>query len=149
MPRFFFDFRQADDRVADTQGVELPDVEQAYLEVFTAAQEMWSELLKQRRDPRRCLFEVRSQDGDILFLFPLHEVVDCCTDNRKDTANGGDEHRKRQMRHQLAQTRAYAKRIRAEFISEVEVTRQVLRDSHALNQACNLALGRLGEDGER
>ena len=42
MPRFFFDFRQGDERCADAQGTEFADVEQAYLEAFTAAQDMWA-----------------------------------------------------------------------------------------------------------
>jgi len=80
MPRFFFDFVQAGQRTKDAEGLELANVEQAYLEVFRASQEMWSELLKQRRDPRRCAFEVRNWADDVLFHFPLQEVVDCCTD---------------------------------------------------------------------
>ena len=80
MPRFFFDFVQADRRTPDSEGVELAGVDQAYLEVFRTAQEMWSELLKQRRDPRRCSFEVRNGAGEILLIFPFQEVVDSCTD---------------------------------------------------------------------
>jgi len=80
MPRFFFDFVQADQRTPDSEGVEFADVEEAYLEVFRTAQDMWSELLKQRRDPHLCSFEVRNHTGDILLVFPFQEVVDCCTD---------------------------------------------------------------------
>ena len=80
MQRYFFDFRQNDTRLPDTHGLTCADVEHAYLEAFRAAQEMWSELLKQRKDPSRCAFEVRNGDGEILFLFPFQEVVDCCTD---------------------------------------------------------------------
>ena len=82
MQRYFFDFRQAGVRVPDTQGLEFRDVEQAYLEAHRAAQEMWSELLKQRRDPRRCVFEVCNQAGELLFVFPFQEVMDCCTDRQ-------------------------------------------------------------------
>ena len=82
MPRFFFGFYQADDFTADSVGIEFADVEGAYLEAIKAAQEMFSELLKLRRDPRRCLFEVRSEAGDVLFLLPFQEVLDCCIENR-------------------------------------------------------------------
>jgi len=78
MPHYFFDFRQADVLTRDTIGIEFANVEQAYLEAFRAAQEMWSELLKQRQDPRRCMFEVRNTEGETLFLFPFQETVDCC-----------------------------------------------------------------------
>jgi hypothetical protein len=124
MPRFFFDFRQAGEFTADSTGTELANTEQAYLEAFKAAQEMWSELLKQRRDPRRCFFEVRSEAGDILFIFPLQEVVDSCLDRREAT-----------LRHtfqQLTTTYNYARRIRDELSREMKITQQVLEDSRTL-----------------
>lgn len=80
MPRYFFDFRQAGHLALDSEGLEFANVEQAYLEAFRTAQDMWSELLKQRRDPRHCFFEVRNTSDDILFTLPFQEVVDCCTD---------------------------------------------------------------------
>ena len=80
MPRFFFDFCQAGDFTADSVGIELSDVEGAYLEAIKAAQEMFSELLKLRRDPRCCRFEVRGETGDVLLNIPFQEVLDCCTD---------------------------------------------------------------------
>lgn len=124
MPRFFFDFRQAGGRVADTQGVVLRDVEHAYLEVFTAAQEMWSELLKQRRDPRRCFFEVRSERDEILFVFPLQEVVDSCIDRKEVALTRTFE--------QLTGTHNFARRVRDEFAREVQVTQKALQVSQEL-----------------
>ena len=140
MPRFFFDFVQAGERVPDTLGVELPTVERAYLEAFKAGQEMWSELLKQRRDPRRCSFEVLSQEGDLMFTFPLQEVVDCCTDNRadRDGRNTFDE---------LRAVHNYAKRVRDEFAREVLITRGVLQDSLALARACAIELKKYEKQG--
>jgi hypothetical protein len=124
MSRYFFDFRQADDHLDDSQGIELRDVEQAYLEAFKGAQDMWSELLRQRRDPRRCLFVVRSEGNEILFVLPFQEVIDCCTDARvKPLARTFEE---------LIQTRNYAKRVRDEFRQEVQRTRQMMNDSHRL-----------------
>jgi hypothetical protein len=80
MPHFFFDFHQGPDVYPDAEGVEFASVEQAYLEAFAGAQEMWSELLKKRRDPRQCHFEVRDCHRELLFVFPLQEVVDSCFD---------------------------------------------------------------------
>lgn len=80
MPLYFFDFRQGSDRCTDAEGSEFADVEQAYLETFRAAQDMWGELLHKRQDPRRCSFEVRSEGGELLFILPLQEVVDSCSD---------------------------------------------------------------------
>lgn len=80
MPLFFFDFRQGADFIADAVGIEFANVEEAYLEVAKAVEEMWSELLIQRRDPRLCSFEVRNQSGDTLFIFPFEELLDSCKD---------------------------------------------------------------------
>ena len=74
MPRFFFDFRQDNERVPDPEGMEFETVEEAYLEAFNGAQEMWAALLKQRSDPRRCRFEVRDPNQNLLFIFPFQEV---------------------------------------------------------------------------
>jgi len=63
-------------------------VEQAYLEAFKGAQDMWSELLRQRRDPRHCAFEVRDEQRDLLFVLPFQEVIESC-DNRKQTRAQG------------------------------------------------------------
>jgi len=124
MSRYFFDFRQADDHVDYDHGVELPDVEQAYLEAVKGAQDIRSELLRQRRDPRRCLFVVRSEGNEVLFVLPFQEVIDCCTDSRmKPVARTFEE---------LMQTRNYAKRVRDEFRHEVNRTRQIMNESHRL-----------------
>jgi len=80
MPRFFFDFHQGGECDPDVLGLELPNAEQAYLEVFKAAQGMWGEFLQQRRDPRRCAFHVRSEQGEVMFVFSFQEVLDSCTD---------------------------------------------------------------------
>ena len=124
MSRFFFDFRQDGARVPDNQGIEFPDVEQAYLEAFRAAQEMWSELLKVRQDPRRCKFEVRNEDGIILFMFPFQEVMDSCTDRRAFRLHRTFE--------ELTHTSNYARRVSEEFTRELRSLRQMLQDSRAL-----------------
>ena len=80
MPRYFFDFRQGNEHCPDAEGSDFPDVERAYLEACTAARDMWSELLKERRDPRRCTFEVRNETRQLLFTLPFQDVVDSCLD---------------------------------------------------------------------
>src|SRR5690242_12608978 len=124
MPRFFFDFRQGGHLVPDSEGIEFADAEQAYLEAFKTAQDMWSELLKQRHDPRRCYFEVRGAAGDLLFIFPFQEVVDSCTDRAVPPLQ-------RSLQN-LVETHNYAKRVRDEMAAQVRESHKVLRDSHAL-----------------
>ena len=83
MPRYFFDFREGSDCCVDAQGAEFADVEQAYLEAFEGAQDMWSELLRQRRDPRQWAFEVRNEQRDLLFVLPFMEVIESCEDRKQ------------------------------------------------------------------
>jgi len=125
MPRFFFDFHQGSKITADASGVEFPDVEQAYLEVFKAGQDMWGELLKLRQDPRRCHFEVRSETGEVLFAFPLREVLESCHDRIAD-------HYVLETLRQLAETHQQAQRLKEEFAAEIELSRVVLKDSHKI-----------------
>ena len=82
MPRFFFHFRQGGELIRDPEGTEFASVEEAFLDAARAAQDMWSELLRERRDPRRCAFEVRDADGHLLFLFPFQEVLEACVDRK-------------------------------------------------------------------
>jgi len=127
MPRFFFDFRQAGHLVPDSEGIEFADVEQAYLEAFKTAQDMWSELLRERQDPRRCLFEVRSAAGDTLFIFPFQEVVDSCTDRAAPT-----QHPMHQTFQALLETHNFAKRVRDELTQQVRNSQEVLQQSRKL-----------------
>lgn len=125
MPRFYFDFRQGNDFAPDAAGTDLADAEQAYLEAFKAAREMWSELLKERRDPRRCRFEVRDSNDALLFVLPFQEVLDSCSDRIspfpiQDTLQ------------ELLATHGHALRIKEELAIEVEMSKQVLRASHKL-----------------
>lgn len=124
MARFYFDFCQAGDCTADTVGIALANVEEAYLEVVKAAQEMWSELLKQRCDPRCCRFEVRSEAGDVLFCLPFQEVLDCCTQSR------GVVHPS--LFTEIALTHDYARRARSELRQEIQNSHRVLNQSHQL-----------------
>ncbi len=98
-------------------------MERAYLEAFKSAQEMWSELLKQRRDPRLCFFEVRGMEGDLLFIFPLQEVVDSCTDRAAPALQRAFLN--------LVETQDYVRRVRDGLRENVRQSRQIRRDSQA------------------
>lgn len=90
MPRFFFDFCQGDEHVPDEEGIEFASTEQAYMEAVEGAREMWSDLLKKRRDPNRCRFEVRDAGGNLLFTFPFHEVVESCLDRPRPSQTSAE-----------------------------------------------------------
>jgi hypothetical protein len=124
MPRFFFDFRQGRDRALDTEGTEFVDSEQAYLEAFKAAQEMWSDLLRQRQDPRRCYFDVCDAERNPLFTLPFQEVMDSCRDSQP--ASLQDNFRR------AMDTVRYANRIRDEMHEAMKRMRQSLHESRDL-----------------
>lgn len=60
----------------DEFGLELPDLDVAYLEAFQAAQGMWSELLTERSDPLLRSFEIADASGRVLLTLPFREVLD-------------------------------------------------------------------------
>jgi hypothetical protein len=124
MPRYFFDFRQGQDRCADAQGTDFPNVEQAYLEAVKAAQDMWSELLRQRQDPRHCVFEVRNGRHELLFVLPFQEVMDSCLDRKTPPA--------RHIFESVSQNAYHAKRVSAEFLEQLHAVRRTLEESRML-----------------
>jgi hypothetical protein len=124
MPRFFFDFRQAGVRTRDLEGIEFATVEEAYLEAVKGAREMWGDLLHKRQDPRRCSFEVRSEDDQLLFIFPFQELLDSCTDRQTVTVHHSFD--------QLCASANAAKRANDAFRSELIKLRDSLKESRAL-----------------
>ena len=75
MPQFFFNFRDEDGLDRDEEGLDLPDVDAAYLEAFEAAKEMWIEAIRDMRNPTRQSFEVADADGNTLVIVPFGEVI--------------------------------------------------------------------------
>jgi len=127
MPRFFFDFRQGADRCADSEGTEFPNVEQAYLEAVKGAQDMWSELLRQRQDPRHCVFEVRNQSRELLFTLPFQEVMDNCIDRKVPPIRNAFDN--------ICETASRTKRVSEEFIDTMHTIRRTLAESRELVRA--------------
>jgi hypothetical protein len=126
MPRYFFDFRQGSEICTDSEGVEFPGVEQAYLEAYEAAVDMWSELLKQRRDPRRCAFEVHNKARQLMFTLPFQEVVDSCLDRERPPLRNTFE--------QVTASSHYAARAGSRLVDELVRLNQTLAQSRALLQ---------------
>ena len=129
MPRFFFHFRQGGELIRDPEGTEFANVEEAFLDVARASQDMWSELLRERRDPRRCAFDVHDADGHLLFLFPFLEALEACVDRKagsihstlrqtvlraEQARRAGDDFRK-----ELSRTQAALKRSRELLAVEI------------------------------
>ena len=45
-------------------------------------------LLRQRRDPRHCAFEVRNEQRDLLFVLRFQEVIESCNNRKQTRAQG-------------------------------------------------------------
>lgn len=124
MPRYFFDFGHGTQYSKDVEGIDFPDTEQAYLQAFEAAREMWSDLLQQRRDPHRCFFEVRDEQRELLFTLPFQEVVESCLDRQVTP-----------LHRTFAQanfTFHHARRVGAEVIEQIRITQETLKELRAL-----------------
>jgi hypothetical protein len=74
--RYYFHLRVGQELSPDDLGMELPDLDSAYLEAFQAAQDMWAELLAQRSDPLIRSFEIADSAGRVLLILPFGEVLD-------------------------------------------------------------------------
>ena len=77
MPQFFFHLRGGPNSFSlNDLGVELPDIEAAYLEAFQAAKDMAQEWLTKGLNPRPCAFEVVNAAGDLVLELPFSEALD-------------------------------------------------------------------------
>jgi hypothetical protein len=75
MPLYYFHLVSPTERCADDLGNHLPNVEQAYLEVYQAALDISFEMLRLRRDPSHLSFEVTNENGELLFDLPFSEAL--------------------------------------------------------------------------
>jgi hypothetical protein len=75
MPQFFFNIRDEDGLDRDQEGLDLPDLDAAYIEAFEAAKEMWIEAIRDMRNPMRQSFEVADAAGNTLIVVPFGEVI--------------------------------------------------------------------------
>jgi hypothetical protein len=77
--RFYLNLRRGETSVApDDEGADFASIEEAYLESFKGAQELWPELLRHRQDPRQYAFEITDRDGAVVMELPFAEIVDSC-----------------------------------------------------------------------
>lgn len=124
MTRYFFDFRQGADCCEDLEGSAFANVEQAYMEAVKAVEDMWGELLRKRQDPRRCIFEVRNEKRELLFVLPFQEVLDSCRDRDAPPIRLGFE--------TALESACRTRRISDEFIETLHAVQKTLAQSRAL-----------------
>jgi hypothetical protein len=127
MSQFYFDFHGPAGVVRDGMGVECENIETAYLAAFRAAQEMWSELLVQREDPRRCSFDIRDDQDRLLLVIPFSETLDACFD-RSDSPSASSQLSRNVMKN-AERARQAARRCREEAataLSSLEEARRLI-----------------------
>lgn len=76
MPRFHFNFWEADGLSPDPIGVEFDSIERAYLAAFETGRDMWTELLRQHKNPLQCAFEITDVNQRVLITVPFSEVLE-------------------------------------------------------------------------
>ena len=77
MPRFFFHIRSADQRLSrDELGVDFPDLETAYVEVFRAAKDLKGEFAARGEDPQDYVIAVANAAHEPVFDLPFSYVFD-------------------------------------------------------------------------
>ena len=74
--RYHFHLRIGRELSPDEIGIDMPDLDTAYLEAFQAAQAMWAELLAERSDPMLRSFEIADSNGRVLLILPFREVLE-------------------------------------------------------------------------
>lgn len=125
MPTFFFDFCQGSTLIEDDRGLVFETVEDAYLDAYEAALEMWSDLLRRRQDPRRYSFRVRGGDGALLFVLPFTEVLETCLDAKGRAPI-------MVTYNEVVRAALRARKLSADFGRELSVTREAIREATEL-----------------
>ncbi|MGX1099185.1 DUF6894 family protein [Amorphus sp. MBR-141] len=121
MVHFFFHFRQGPQLSRDEEGSDFASLEDAYLDVHRAIQEMWEELLSARCDPRDCAFEICDESGLLLMTVPFTEVLDSCV-----RRHAGPPARTRPDYSEVATTIDRSVRLRSEVSESFRQTQDAL-----------------------
>ncbi|MBQ0819502.1 hypothetical protein KBI52_04600 [Microvirga sp. HBU67558] len=77
MPRFYFHLRGGPEGLSrDGTGLDLPDVETAYLEAYDAVIDTGRELIIEGLNPQGYAFEITNRSGELMVEIPFAEVLD-------------------------------------------------------------------------
>ena len=123
--RYYFHLRIGENCSPDEIGLDLPDLETAYLEAFQAAQEMWSECLAECSDPLLRTFEISDERGRVLLTLPFREVLERA---RKPTAGLP------KLRQSLQAELKRRRKLTASLQEEVKTAREKLEATRKLMQ---------------
>jgi hypothetical protein len=72
MPKFFFHFQDDAGRLADRQGMTLPDAEAAWYQGMRSAREISA---MAGRVPRGCRIEIEDEEGEAIGNVPFEDLI--------------------------------------------------------------------------
>jgi hypothetical protein len=77
MPMFYFNILRGNQRIQDTEGADLPDVEVAREEAVTAAREVVANAVRKGEAATECSFEITDDKGRLLLsvAFPQAQTA--------------------------------------------------------------------------
>lgn len=128
MPFFHFHFHDGTARQDDEIGLELPDVEAAYLQAVAAARDMGGHLMGgEGLNPALCSFEITTPDGIHLFSIEFSDLID---GGKPRTPT--PDHATARLKLVLESTHKRALAAKTEMANSLSQTRATLADSHAL-----------------
>lgn len=128
MPLFHFHFHDGTTRQDDEIGLELRDVEAAYLQAVAAARDMGSHLMAgEGLNPALCGLEITTPDGTPLFSVAFSELLD----GGKPMIQAPD-HATERLKLVLESTHKRALAAKAEMASSLSQTRATVGESQAL-----------------
>ncbi len=115
MARYFFHFWDGDSFIYDTEGSDLTDANEAYLEGFETAQHLAIELIRDRRPVGRARLDIIDDRGAKLFEVTFAEAI------------GG-----RVGPHEALACHARARSVTDELAHQINATRDALKDMASL-----------------
>ena len=132
MPRFYFHLLDDKGMSCDCDGIDFPSLDEAYLEAFRAATDLWRELMLARKDPRAHKFEIADSSGNVLLVLPFAEVLEASSLPPR--------------RSRLAASTQAALRRNTELVEEFICESRVAKGlSHAINSEVRAVRDRLAE----
>jgi hypothetical protein len=138
MPWFYFHLRGPKGLERDEIGLELASVEAAYLGAYRAVPGMSTDLIHEKADPFRYLFEITDADGTLLMEVPFTDVLDR---ERQPVAPSSAE-RFRKVRAEMECTRGLIRALREEQAAlqlKLSETKQLLTASARALRCSHLA----------
>jgi hypothetical protein len=138
IPLFFFDYFDGQGLHRAENGVELRDVEAAYLEAFEAATEISGEALRGRRNPFSDAFQIRDRTGVVVLELPFAEVIESSRGRRLRSAPKRTRHPTNKAIAFATESVRKGRRIVADQQNRVEFLKMQGRDSREAERTLGL-----------